>query len=119
MYTIGNQYTYAIYILIVYYIGGELYTGDINRIFAANRVIIGVSIVSIVISVLVVMYIINAFRRRSILFRTIRRQAQTIAEYQDTCLNPPPYDFYLPIAPSYATNPPTYTRISNGGDDCL
>src|SRR5678815_2831711 len=109
MYTIGNQYTYSLYMLIMLYIGGELYTGVINRIFIANRVIIGVAIVSIVISLLAAIYITSTFRRQSNLFRIVR-QAQTIAQYRDTCLNPPPYDFYLPLAPSYATDPPTYTR---------
>src|ERR1043165_8833119 len=92
--------------LFVLYLGGELYSGVINRIFVANPVIIGISIASIIISMLIVMYIIIVFRQRSNLLRNIRRQAQTILEYQDNSLNPPPYDFTLPS--SYAGNPPMY-----------
>ena len=98
--------------LIMWYIGGELYTGVIRRIFVANSVIIGVSIASIIIAMLVIMCKIVEFRRRTILIRNIRRQAQYNIECQDMFLKPPPYDFCLSIA----VNPPLHTQNSTGGD---
>ena len=101
--------------LIMCYIGGELYTGVIRRIFVANSVIIGVSIASIIIAMLVIMCKIIEFRRRTILLRNIRRQDQSNIECQDMFLKPPPYDFCLSAAPSYAENPPLHTQNSTGG----
>ena len=102
--------------LIMCYIGGELYTGVIRRIFVANSVIIGVSIASIIIAMLVIMYNIIEFQRRTILIRNITRQAQANIECQDMFLKPPPYDFCLSVALSYAENPPMHTQNSTGGD---
>lgn len=90
--------------------------------FVANDVIIGVSVVCVAIFLTVVISIIIAVRRRSILLRmahirAIRRQAQSIVDYPDPFPKPPPYDFSLPVAPSYTANPPPYAPNFSGGDE--
>lgn len=102
--------------------GGELFPNDGGRVFVANDVIIGVSVVCVAIFLTVVISIIIAVRRRSILLRmarvrAIRRQAQSIVDYTDPFPKPPPYDFSLPVAPSYAANPPPYAQNLTGGGD--
>lgn len=102
--------------------GGELFPNDGDRVFVANDVIIGVSVVCVAIFLTVVISIIIAVRRRSILLRmahirAIRRQAQSIVDYPDPFPKPPPYDFSLPVAPSYTANPPPYAQDFSGGDE--
>jgi len=114
MFAIGSQYTYMIYEFDYLIHRWRTLHRSHPPSFLANRIImIGVSTASIIISIMLIICIIKAFARRSTSFRTIRQQARIIADYRDTFLNPPPYDFSISHTPSYATNPPIYTRNSN------